>query len=49
MTTLGQHIENLDMPTWAALTKLTAERAIAAAEEAGQQPPELSGGGGQDE
>lgn len=41
MTTLGQHIENLDMPTWAALTKRTAERAIAAAEQAGQQPPEL--------
>jgi colicin import membrane protein len=41
VTTLGQHIENLDMPTWAAMTKLTAERAIAAAEEAGQQPPEL--------
>ncbi len=39
MTTLGEHIENLDMYTWAALTKRAAERAVAAAEQAGQQPP----------
>jgi colicin import membrane protein len=39
VTTLGQHIDELDVQTWAALTKRTAEQAIAAAEQAGQQPP----------
>ena len=41
VTALRQHIESLDTPTWAALTKLAAERAIAAAEQPGNEPPEL--------
>ena len=39
MTTLGQHIDALDVTTWAALTKRTAQSAVTAAEQAGQQPP----------
>jgi colicin import membrane protein len=39
VTTLGQRIDELDVPTWAALTKRAAERAVAAAEQAGKQPP----------
>jgi hypothetical protein len=39
VTTLGQRIDELNVPTWAALTKRAAERAVAAAEQAGKQPP----------
>lgn len=38
MTTLGQRIDALDMGAWAALTKRTAQSAVDAAEQAGQQP-----------
>ena len=39
MSTLRQHIDDLDIRTWATLTKRTAERAVAAAAQAGQEPP----------
>jgi colicin import membrane protein len=38
VTALGQRIEGLDMLRWAALTKRTAERAVAAAEKVGRRP-----------
>jgi colicin import membrane protein len=39
VTTLRQHIDDLDIHTWATLTKRTAERAVAAAVQVGQEPP----------
>jgi hypothetical protein len=39
VTTLREHIESLDTHTWAALTKRTAERAVAAAQQLGKEPP----------
>lgn len=39
MTTLREHIDSLDTHTWAALTKRTAERAVAAAQQLGKEPP----------
>ncbi len=39
MTTLRDHIDSLDTQTWAALTKRTAERAVAAAQQLGREPP----------
>lgn len=39
MTTLRQHIESLDPPVWAALTRRTAEAAVAAAAQVGEKPP----------
>ena len=38
MTRLSQRIHDLDMLSWAALTKRAAEQAVAAAEQAGQLP-----------
>lgn len=39
MTTLRQHIENLDVESWAALTKQAATAAVEAAQRCGQVPP----------
>src|SRR5437588_12941738 len=38
MTRLSQRIHDLDMLSWAALTKRAAEQAVVAAEQAGQLP-----------
>ena len=40
MTTLQQHIEDLDIEEWAALTKRAAMAAVAAAEQLGIPAPE---------
>jgi colicin import membrane protein len=39
VTTLQQHVDDLEPETWAALTKRVAERAVAAAERLGTQTP----------
>lgn len=39
MTTLRQHIENLDVESWAALTKQAATAAVETAQRCGQVPP----------
>ena len=39
MTSLRDHIESLDTQNWAALTKRAAERAVAAAQQLGKEPP----------
>jgi colicin import membrane protein len=39
MTALRRHINELDMPAWASMTKRTAQRAVAAAEQAGRKAP----------
>jgi len=39
VTTLRDHIDGLDTQTWAALTKRAAERAVAAAQQLGREPP----------
>jgi colicin import membrane protein len=39
MTTTHQHIEDLDVDTWAALTRRAAADAVAAAQRRGMKPP----------
>lgn len=39
MTTLREHIDRLDLPAWAAITKRTAQAAVDAAEHAGRPAP----------
>jgi hypothetical protein len=39
VTTLREHIERLDLRSWASLTKRTAQSAVEAAQQTGQPPP----------